>query len=181
MLICVTEATKMNEMLTLVITLGGLVFIGSFAMLMHRLLLRVDATENEAEWLDCFAVQNYLPMERLLDRSDYEFLKAQPGYRPEIARRLRADRRKIFCEYLRRLVRDFNQLIGIAKLMMVNSDVDRPDLARAISRQRNLFYLNVLAIECRLVLQPLGVPQVDVRGLLNSLQVVHTELVHQTQ
>ena len=96
-----------------------------FAGLFWRLASRFDAQQCTAEWLDSFSVKSYAPMERLLEKSDWAFLASQPGYRPEIGKRLMSQRRKIFRAYLRLLVRDFNQLIGIGKLMVVSGEVGR--------------------------------------------------------
>src|ERR1700678_1608564 len=120
---------------------------GCFAGLFWRLASRFDAQQCTAEWLDRFSVKSYAPMERLLDRNDLAFLASQPGYRPEIGKRLMAERRKIFRAYLRLLVRDFNQLIGIGKLMVVYSNLDQQEFARSLGRQQVKFYARVCALQ----------------------------------
>lgn len=143
--------------------------LACFALLFWRLASRFDAKSCTAEWLDRFSLETYAPMERLLDRDDLAFLSAQPGYRPEIGKRLTAERRKIFRAYLRMLVRDFNQLIGIGKLMVVYSDQDQQEFARSLGRQQVKFYARVCSLHLQLALYPTGWPAVDARGLLAAL------------
>jgi hypothetical protein len=120
-------------------------------------------------------MKTYAPMERLLSKSDLVFLESQPGYRPEIGRRLMAERRRIFRAYLRTLVRDFNQLIGIGKLMIVYSNQDQQEFARSLGRQQIKFYGQICALHVQVALHPLGWT-VDVRGLLDALGAVRTKV-----
>ncbi len=140
-----------------------------FALLFRRLASRFDAKSCTAEWLDRFSLKSYAPMERLLDRGDLAFLASQPGYRPGIGKRLMAERRKIFRVYLRMLVRDFNQLIGIGKLMVVYSNRDQQEFARSLGRQQVKFYAQVCSLHLQLALYPVGWTVVDARGLLAAL------------
>jgi hypothetical protein len=149
--------------LTLVVLFAGLAF--SF----WRLASRFDVQQCTAEWLDTFSLERYAPMERLLNESDFAFLASQPGYREETGKRLRAERRKIFRGYLRSLVRDFNQLMRIGRMMVVFSAHDQQEFAHDLLRQQVKFYARVGALELKLVLYPLGWRGVDVRGLLASL------------
>ena len=95
-------------------------------------------------------------MDRLLQKADVEFLASQAGYRPEIAHRLMAERRKIFIAYLGNLVRDFNQLVRIGKLMIVYSTQDQQEFARTLWRQQVRFYAGVCSVRVQLALYPLG-------------------------
>jgi hypothetical protein len=147
-----------------------------FALLFWRLASRFDAKSCTAEWLDRFSMKSYAPMERLLDKDDWAFLASQPGYRPEIGKRLMAERRKIFRTYLRMLVRDFNQLIGIGKLMVVYSDRDQQEFARGLGRQQMKFYARVCSLHLQLALYPLGWPAVDARGLLAALGAMRSRV-----
>ncbi len=115
-------------------------------------------------------------MERLLDASDFRFLETQPGYRPEMGRRLLAQRRKIFKQYLRMLIRDFNQLHFFARLMLVHSAEDRPDLARELFRQQIRFYLAVCFVRCKVALYPLGWTAVDVPKLVHALERMRSRI-----
>jgi hypothetical protein len=159
----------------------AIVFLAAcFAGLFWRLASRFDAQQCTAEWLDRFSVKSYAPMERLLDSNDLAFLASQPGYRPEIGKRLMAERRKIFRAYLRLLVRDFNQLIGIGKLMVVYSNLDQHEFARSLGRQQVQFYARVCALHVQLALHPLGWTSVDARDLLAALGDMRTKVRQMT-
>jgi len=150
--------------------------LACFALLFWRLASRLDAKSCTAEWLDRFSLKSYAPMERLLDRNDWAFLASQPGYRPEIGKQLMAERRKIFRAYLRMLVRDFNQLMGIGRLMVVYSNQDQQEFARSLGRQQVKFYARVCALHLQLALYPLGWPAVDARGLLAALGAMRSRV-----
>lgn len=152
--------------------------LAALGVLAIRLFGRLNDNEvNDAVWLESFSPLNYRPMERLLRDSDYHFLRAQAGYRPEIGRKLHSERRQILRMYLRRLTGDFSRLIRIANYVLLYSPVDRPDLAAEISSVRIRFYWAVLRAELILVsdLLPLGwMPSSDlfapVDGILAALQ-----------
>ena len=147
-----------------------------FAGLFWRLASRFDAGKCTAEWLDGFSVESYAPMERLLARGDLEFLASQAGYRPQIAKRLIAERRKIFAAYLGHLVRDFNQLIRIGKLMIVYSERDRRDFARSLWRQQARFYARVCAVRFQLALYPVGWNVVDAHPLVAAVSAMRNQV-----
>jgi hypothetical protein len=134
-----------------------LIFLAAcFAGLFWRLASRFDAGQCTVEWLDSFSLESYAPMERLLEKSDVDFLASQAGYGSQIARRLMAERRKIFALYLAHLVRDFNQLVRIGKLMIVYSTQDQQEFARRLWRQQLRFYFAVCSVRLQLALYPLG-------------------------
>jgi hypothetical protein len=151
-----------------VLSIAVVFFVAAFAFVIHRLTSRFDRDAVEAEWLDGFSLESYAPMRRLLDQSDFEFLRKQPGFRPALAKRLQAERRKAFIDYLWLMIGDFNQLLRIGRLILVRSNVDRPEFARALGRQRNKFYFTVCTIRCKLALAPLGL-RVNGPELLDSL------------
>jgi hypothetical protein len=153
----------------LLIAMAIALVVVCFAGLFWRLASRFDAQQCTADWLDSFSLEGYAPMERLMDRSDVAFLTSQPGYRPEIGKRLMSERRKIFRAYLRLLVRDFNQFIRIGKLMVVYSNRDQQEFALILRRQQLKFYGRVCALQLQLALYPLGWTSVDAHGLLAAL------------
>jgi hypothetical protein len=160
----------------LAIVLAVVILTALSIALFRRLASRLDAEACTAEWLDNFSTTDYAPMRRLFDEKDFEFLASQPGYRPEIAKQLRAERQKVLAGYLQLLTRDFNQLHAIAKLMLVYSHEDRPDFGKALLWQQITFYYAVTAVRCRLTLMPLGWTAPDVRKLIQPIESMRLQL-----
>ncbi len=128
-----------------------------FLYLIRGLFARTAATDDSTPaWFRDFSLDAYRPMQRLLDENDYVFLQSQPGFQPRIARELRSERKRIFRVYLHEMIGDFNRMLGVARLMVVYSKQDNPELARAVASARNQFYWNVLKTELALTL-PWGV------------------------
>jgi len=163
-------------MTSLSIALVVVVLAAFLIVLFRRLASRLDAEACTTEWLDNFSTADYAPMRRLFDERDFEFLASQPGYRPEIAKQLRAERRKVLVGYLQLLTRDFNQLHAIAKLMLVFSTEDQPDFGKALLWQQITFYYAVTAVRCRLTLMPLGWTAPDVGKLIQPIESMRLQL-----
>ena len=163
-------------MIGLTITFAAVFLTAVFVALFRQLATRLDAENCTAEWLDNFSTADYAPMRRLFDKKDFEFLATQPGYQPEIARRLRAERREVLAGYLQLLTRDFNQLHAIAKLMLVYSTEDQPDFGKALLWQQITFYYAVTAVRCRLALMPWGWTAPDVRKLIQPIESMRLQL-----
>ena len=79
-----------------------------------------------AEWIDELSTDRYRPMMRLLDSRDIEFLRSQAGFTPKMESKLRAQRCQIFRGYLRCLDMDFQRVCMALKLVLVQSEQDRP-------------------------------------------------------
>lgn len=165
----------MYSQLILPLALAFLLLAAGAAILLWKLLSRFDPNECTAEWLDGFSLRTYTPMERLLDKSDEAFLASQPGYRPEISKRLMAERRKIFAAYLGNLVRDFNRLVGIGKLMIVYAPYDQQEFARSLQRQQWRFLAAVFFARLQLALYPLGFG-VDAHRLVSELTAMRDQV-----
>lgn len=116
-------------------------------------------------------------MARLLGNADTGFLASQPGYRPEIAQRLMAERRRIFAAYLGHLVRDFNQLVEIGKLMIVYSTEDQREFARRLWRQQVRFYAGVCSVWVELALNPLGWSGANAHRLLAAVMAMCNQVI----
>jgi len=111
-------------------------------------------------------------MLRLLAEEDYKFFAAQPGITQKAVEQLRRERRRVFKSYLRNLVRDFHRLHLAARMTLIYSTQDRPDLAQTLLRQRAIFTWAVLMVEFRLVLHTFGLGAVDARDLLGALDTM---------
>jgi hypothetical protein len=156
---------------------GLLVLIGViFALQIYRVVRRPEMDDFDPAWIEDFSIARYRPMLRLLDDADFEFLASQAGYEAAIARRLRAERRRIFKAYLSNLTRDFNRLYFAGKLFLVNAPVDRPDLAAALLKQRVTFIQSIVAIHVGLAFATLGIGRVDVRKALSCLESLRADV-----
>ena len=150
--------------------------IGTFALLFWKLATRSDNQACTAEWFENFSVDSYALMERLLDRSDFEFLAGQPGYKPEIGVRLLKERKKLFLGYLRTLIADFNRLLRIARLMIVYSTQDRAEFAKILWREQVSFYFAVCAVRVRVALYPIAWTPVQVSNLVRALDQIRNQV-----
>lgn len=118
----------------------------------------------------------YRPMSRLLAPEDFDFLASQPGFRPEMARKLRSQRRRVLRMYLRELSKDFARLHRRARRLMANAPEEHHDLVGILMRQRLVFYRARLGVEVRLALDWLLPGTVDLRPLLGALEYFQAEL-----
>ena len=164
--------------MTVLILVGIIVALlsGAFVFLFWRLASRSDNQASTVEWFESFSLDSFAPMERLLDQSDFEFLARQPGYRPEIGARLLKERKKLFLGYLRILIGDFNQLLRIARLMIVYSAEDRAEFAQVLWRQQVTFYFAVCAVRLRVALYPMGWTSLDVSRLMQALDNMRSQV-----
>ena len=118
--------------------------------------------------------RDYRPFHRLLDPADFEFLRRR-GVGAARIEKLRSERRTIYRLCLRQVAHDFNRVHRMLSMILVQSHVDRPDLAAELARQRLTFYRGLLLAEFRLALHGWGVnmPAID---LLAPLEILQTHL-----
>src|SRR5687767_922338 len=143
---------------------------------LRRIAVPVAVSDCDAEWIENFSISKYRPMLRLMDEADYRFLASQPGMTKKAIQRLRAERRAIFRAYLRNLIRDFHKLHMAARMHLIYSSQDRPDLAAKLVRQRLQFLAAVCGVEARLALQAAGIGHVDARALIGSVEAMRANL-----
>jgi hypothetical protein len=148
-----------------------IVALAFFAVLV-RMRPAADWTPDPV-WLNRFSLTKYRPMERLLLETDYQFLAAQAGYTPDLANTLRAERRRIFRAYLRRLARDFMRLHAVARWVLARSAQDRPEMGMKLVRQQIDFLCIWFLIEARLALH---VGSVDVAPLVRTVEAFRLQL-----
>ena len=161
----------------IVVSLVVAFLVAAFTILFWRLASRSENQASTAEWFASFSLDSFAPMERLLDQSDFEFLSQQAGYRPEIGARLLKERKKLFLGYLRLLIGDFNQLLRIARLMIVHSTEDRAEFAQVLWRQQVTFYFAVCAVRLRVALYPVGWTSLNVSRLVQALENMRTQVM----
>jgi hypothetical protein len=97
-----------------------------------RLLRRANLAEVTPEWLENFTTAAYYPMEGLLADEDFRFLSRQPGFDFSLYRKLRADRLRIFRQYLNRLIADFNRLHAVARFLVIQGTEDRSETLKQL-------------------------------------------------
>ena len=129
-----------------------------------------------AGWIDELSADRYRPMMRLLDVGDIEFLRSQVGFTPKVESKLRAQRCQIFRGYLRCLNMDFKRVCLALKLVLVESEQDRPDLTAVLVHHQIMFASGLLAIYFRLFLYRWGICTVDVTSLVQIFDVMRIEL-----
>jgi len=148
------------------IALLMLIAAGSGAMLFWARMRLLDSSAQTNKGLP--DADRYRPMLRLLSDADLDFVSANPVLRGKI----RARRREMFRGYLRCLTRDYACLLSGLRRMMVESGADRPDLAKALAKNRLMFAFALFRIEFHLQLHVLGVGKVDVSGLVEALDAL---------
>ena len=162
----------------LLLVLLALTTIGvAVLMFLRRIAVPAAVSDCDPEWIENFSITKYRPMLRLLDEADYEFLTKQPGMTKKAMQRLRAERRAIFRAYLRNLIRDFHKLHMTARMHLIYSKEDRPELAAKLLQQRIQFFRAVCAVEFRLALHTAGIGRVDLRPLFAAVEGMRTNLV----
>ncbi len=129
-----------------------------------------------ARWIDELSLDRYRPMLRLLNNDDLEFLRSQPGYRSQMAARLRRQRCQIFRHYLKELNADFSCIAMALKMVMLQAEVDRPDLAFQLLRSQAMFAAYMVSVQFQLALYQAGVGRVRTAGLLGVFDGMRLEL-----
>ncbi len=122
--------------------------------------------------LPSISADRYRPMLRLLADEDIEFVSANGA----LQRTLRSRRRQLFRSYLRCLARDYCLLLAGVRAVVVQSGVDRPDLVRALTKNRILFAITMYKVEVRLALHAVGIGKVDISGLVDTLEALRAQV-----
>lgn len=117
-----------------------------------------------------FSAAYYRPMLRLLDESDWGLVDSRER------RRFQAERRSIFRGYLRELRADHGRIIEAMRNLLVESQIDRPDLAVAMLRCQFMFGLAMLSIEFKLLVHASGLGSVDVKSLVGAVDGLQCQL-----
>ena len=162
-----------------VITVGsltGLLWVLTRMILRQR---RRSVTLVSEETFD-FSLERYQPMGRLLTEEDLGFLRSQPGYRPEMGRRWKRERRRIFRLYLAELKADFRRLHAQARELVASSGADSEGLVGALMKQQVTFLVASRALEFRLALQWIGIGRVDVTPLIALIEAMRADLAQRT-
>jgi len=164
--------------------LAWFVTLGSVAGLLLLLFWLASRRRRVASWYleekAAFSMDRYQPMGRLLGDEDLLFLKSQPGYRPTMGARWERERRQIFRSYLRELKNDFRHLHAQARELVANSGADSAGLVETLMKQQMAFFRVTTALECRLVLQRVGLGKADVAPLMQLIDAMRADLAQRT-
>jgi hypothetical protein len=122
------------------------------------------------EWFEEFSSFRYLPMRRLLSSEEEVYwMQSTEGsqYRRD---EFRAERRRLFREYLQLIASDFGRLSQGVRLCVVHATEDRSiEISRLLSLEWSLRKL-LWKAEFTLMFHWLGVKPLDATQLINALQ-----------
>ena len=141
-----------------------------FARLISRDRIIVPSEEGDA----IFCPTRYRVMEQLLDEADQN-LAACRGDR-EAEHKFRHQRVRILHGYMQQLAEDFNSICKATKVLMVNSEVDRPDIAGSLMKQQLLFSFLLMLVELKLIVFGFGWHGVDLSSLTRTLNGMRAQL-----
>lgn len=128
------------------------------------------------DWMSELSTERYRPMLRLLDTTDFQFLRSQESFTPEMASRLRRQRVQAFRGYLRMLEADFDRVGAALQVILTQAAYDRPELASLLFQRRLRFAFGLIGIHFHLMLFRLGWSHVDVSGLIQLFDGMRQEL-----
>ncbi len=150
--------------------------LGACVALLARRALRTGRLPVTTDWLDDLSIERYRPMLRLLAEEDPRLWTRGPGFTPQTAARIRAQRCRIVRGYLRSMEGDFALLCTALKVIMAQAQDDRPDLGHTLVRSQITFTFGVAVVRFRLLLYRWGFGRVEVKGLLSVFDGLRLEL-----
>jgi hypothetical protein len=110
-----------------------------------------------ADWIDQLSVDRYLPIMGLIDDEERRSLHLQLGVTPHMARQFRVERCRASREYLRQMDADFKGTCMAVKVIIVQSQQDRPDLVLTLARYQITFAYGMMIVRFRLMLYRYGI------------------------
>ena len=94
--------------------------------------------------------ERYRPMLQILSQDEILQMRAQPGFTPRMESALRRERCEAFQRYLRALRADFSLCSLALKMVILQSQEDRPDLAIAVLRNQATFAWGLVGVRFRI-------------------------------
>ena len=147
----------------------------AFALAFATLIARDRSISDGENWDEICSPTRYQAMQRILEEGDPQLFFRDA----RMEKQKRAERVQVLRGYLRRMSSDFNRISGAIKLLMIQSQTDRPDLARILISQKFQFTVALISMEWKLSLYGLGLSGVDARqfaSLSGTLQALRSEL-----
>jgi len=154
----------------------ALALLGALFVLVKKVISAGVELPLDSQWIAELSVDRYKPMLRLLDENDLKFLRSQPGFTSQMEAKLRTQRCQMFRDYLRGLETDFRRVCTAVKLLMLQSQLDRPDLASVLIQQQASFAFGMMVVNVRLLLYRWGFAGVDVSDLVKRFDAMRLEL-----
>jgi hypothetical protein len=147
--------------------IGALGFTG-LAWMLHR--MSRQSRPSAPDTSRPFLAKTFVPMERLLTDTDIEFIRAQPGFRPEMERQLRSTRREIFRSYLRLLERDFRTMHLAVTELILAAPTDQSLILVELVRQNRRFQMGIYRVKLGLIFHALHLSETpaEVRNLIEA-------------
>jgi hypothetical protein len=145
-------------------------------LIVRRVMTAGGQLPLDSEWIGELSAERYRPMTHLLDEREVERLRIEPGYTPEMETQLRLERCQAFREYLGDLEADFQRVCTAVKLLMLQAQYDRPDLATVLVRHQASFAVGMATVNVRLFCYRHGICAVDVSGLVKTFEAMRLEL-----
>jgi hypothetical protein len=165
----------MTDMVSIASILGlGLII--AFAMALGKIICPKTALPVTTEWIEELSVERYRPLLGIADGRNLESISSGHGGDRKLVRQLRRKRCRIVRSHLRDLRADFARVCTAIKLIMVQSDIDRPDLASTLVRSQVKFAVGLVSVHLQLYLQELGIGTIEVGELLRVFNIVSLEL-----
>lgn len=170
---------RAKHTLTLAIVLFALtlsVTVLGIALAMRKLSSPKTAHPVTTAWIEELSLERYRPMMNLLDEADFQFLRTQgssDGIRMDEFRRGRI---RAFRQYLKRLNADFASVCMALKIVMLQSEADRPELGKTLLRAQTRFALGMVTVQVRLAFYEIGIGRVEADGLLSLFDNVRLQL-----
>jgi len=156
--------------------LAMLALVSVLAYLIRKVGFGSNGLPVTSEWIDDLSLDRYRPMVHMLDGGDIALLRSQPGFTSDMANKLRTQRTQIFRGYMRNLEADFGRVCSAIKVVMVQSQHDRPELAEALVRQQVTFACAMLSVRARVFLYSMGICGVEVSKLVRIFDSMRLEL-----
>jgi hypothetical protein len=154
----------------------SILILSLVAALVRRMGSGSESLPVTTEWLDDLSDDRYRPMLRLLDESDFRFLRVQKGFTPAMERKLRKQRAEVFRSYLGTLESDFKRVCLGLKIMLVQSDHDRSDMLSTLLHHQLTFTCLILMTHARLFLFRWNLASVDASELIRLFDGMRLEL-----
>lgn len=156
-----------------------------FVVLLFKLVQRNRALRSESfplapagtvldgwseEWFEEFSSFRYLPMRRLLSQEEESFWLASTDSSELQRSAFRAERRRLFRQYLSLIAADFNRLSQGVRLSVVHAAEDQAAAIDQLLRLEWTFRKLLWRAHLSLMFHWLGLRPVDATQLINALQ-----------